>query len=210
MSQEYEQILQRYKSRAMPIIDNHRAAVNSFKNQEPSGDLDAEQEPEPRQDRYMNRVWPATDEAWGEAAQDFVREVVELRTALEEKVYGGESPSEHLVGLSSVSDDRLSELMETAAAAGDKKLERAVMLTARQRGLRGIVNRFIERDPDRRAAHEQLIRIPEIERLDGIAKAYKPPRAGPESLRPNFDAQERAALRDQGRESRRSGFFGRS
>lgn len=206
---EYDQILERYTSRAMPIIDNHRLQVQGLKDRDPSGDLDEQREHEERQDQYMNQVWPSIDEQWGEAASDFVVEVEQLRASLEEKVYGGDkSASGHLTALAAVPDERLPELMETAAAAGDEGLRRAVMLTARERGLRGIVNRFIDGDPERRAAYEQLNSLPEQDRLEGIAKGYKPPKAAPESLRPSQQARERAAARARGQQSTRSGFFG--
>lgn len=207
--QDYEQIHDRYTSRALPIIENHRTQVQRIKDQEPSIELDYEQEITKRQDQYIREVWTGIDDQWGQAASDFVGEVVRLRTSLEEEVYGGDrSATGHLAALASVSDDRLEQLMNTAGAAGDEGLRRAAMLTARERGLRDVVNRYIDSDPKRKAAYEKLIRIPENERLEDIAKGYKPPRASTESLLPNEDARERARARWQEAQRDRTQFFG--
>lgn len=49
-----------------------------------------------------------------------------------------------------------------------------------------------------------------LERLEGIAKGYKPPPAGPESLRPSPEALEKAEVARQKQGRMRSMFFQRS
>jgi uncharacterized protein YidB (DUF937 family) len=156
----------------------------------------------------MVEVWPSIDSRWGAAASDFVADVVQLRTRLEETVYGGKDPSSQtLIGLASVPTERLSELFDTAQQANDEGLRRAVMLTARQRGERGIVNSWIGSDPEREAAYERLNRIPGEDRLEAIAKGYKPPRASSESLAPSPEAQRCALERQRVGQAARRRFF---
>lgn len=206
MSESYEQIFERFTNRAMPIVYRANAEIQAFKDRDPRDDLDMEQEMLARQDEYMTQVWPRIDEEWADAASDLMQDVVRLRSELEKKAYGDEKADRaDLIQLANAPEEQLNVLLDT----GDAKLKQAVIDTARARGLRGVVNKFVNSDPARQAAHEQLVRIPTDEQLEAKAKGYMPRKASRESLLPNADAQERARLRRRGVESTRSEFFGR-
>lgn len=206
MSESYEQIFERFTTRALPIVERHKAEIQAFKDRDPRDDLDMEQEMRAREDEYMNRVFPAIDQAWADAASDLMQDVVRHRGELEKEAYGDEKADRaDLIQLADASVERLEVLLDT----GDAKLKQAVIDTARARGLRGVVNKFVNSDPARQAAHEQLVRIPTDEQLEAKAKGYRRPKAAREALQPNADARERARLRRQGQEQDRSAFFQR-
>lgn len=210
MSETYEQIFERFTDRALPIFERHRAEIRAFGDRDPAGDLDMEQEMRAREDEYMTQVWPRVDGEWGDAASDLMRDVVQLRSKLEETAYGGEKADRaDLIQLANAPEEQLRTLLDTAAATGDAKLRQAVVDTARARGLRGVVSKSVDADPARKAAYEQLVRIPTDQQLADKASGYRHPKASSEALQPNTDARERARLRDQGRESRRAEFFSR-
>jgi hypothetical protein len=199
---QYDEIQQRFEARALPLFEEHRDEVKrTYK-------LDAETPQEQRERHYMAQIWPKYERRWTQAAQDFVAETATLQNRLEARVFGKPDGS-HLIGLASVPSEKLSEVLDAATATGDAALQRSVIAVARQRGERGLVNRWVSQDQGRAAAAEELKAIPELERLEPIALGRRPPKAAPESLSPDPEAIEKQVSREAADVATRSAFFNR-
>lgn len=199
---KFDEVQKRLDERTIPLHEQHRQEVRrTFK-------LDAERPQEDREKLYMEKVYPKYEGAWTEAAQDFVHETVQLQNELEERAYGKPDPS-HLIGLANVPNEKLEEVLTSAQSAGDESLQRSVIAIARQRGERGLVNKWVESDADRKAAAQELKAIPELERLEPIAKGRRVPRAGTETLAPDREAIEEQVSKNAADEASRAAFFNR-
>lgn len=199
---KYDEVMKRFEEKTLPLHAQHREEVKqTFK-------LDGETPYEEREDKYMNKVYPRYERQWTKAAQDFVAETVELQRNLEERAYGKPSP-EHVIGLSTVPNDKLEEVLSTAKAAGDTKMQESVIAVARQRGERSLVNSFVEGDATRKAAVDELGHIPEHTRLEAIANGRKVPKADAVSLAPDYEAMQKQASKDAADEAARAEFFKR-
>lgn len=165
---------------------------------------------EERMDAYMES-YQGLERRLDALSGDFGRDVGKTIQEATRTLYAGagEKFSEHLTSVANVPDERLSELMATARRSGQEDLERAIAVTAFERGERGLFDRWAEANPERAAAVERIKGTPGSEQLyTRTARTMRPPKANLEDLQPTDVDRQRAAEAEAERNLPRVEFFG--
>jgi hypothetical protein len=167
---------------------------------------------EERQDLYMES-YQGLQKRLDSLSDEFGREVGKTIQEATQTLYAGEGKkfSEHLSAVATVSDEQLATLMRVARRSGQEDLERAVAVTAYERGERGLWGRWAEKDPERAAAVERIKGTPGAEQLyTRTAGAMRPPKANLEDLMPTDVDVRKAAEAEAAKNQPRVEFFGAS
>jgi len=169
----------------------------------------AELSAEERQDAYRARYGELERRFEGlreKFSKDVSSEVLEAQETLNRGT--GSRFSEHLTAVSSIRDEKLGEIM--ARRSGQEDLERAVAITAYERGVRPVWQSWAESDPERAEAVKLLRGVPGAEQFSTRTRTMRPPRAEEVDLEPTADdveAQQRTA--EEASAARKAFFSGR-
>jgi hypothetical protein len=142
------------------------------------------------------------EELVGEFGRDIGHDVFEAERTLHQGT--GAKFAEHLTALASVPDEKLSEIMTTARRSSQPYLERAIALTAYERGVRPVWSSWAEANPQARrgrqaatfnawaraALHEDL---PRDASAEGTPRGPRAHGRGPQAGRRGRGREEEAA-----------------
>jgi hypothetical protein len=167
--------------------------------------------PEERQDLYKESNEGL--ERWLDRLVDeFSRDVSKDVSEAEQTLNRGTGPrfSDHLTAVTGVRDEKLAEIMGVARRSGQADLERAIAVTAYERGVRPVWSSWAEANPERAEAVKLLRGVPGPEQLHTrTARAMRPRKARPEDLLPTAADEQRAAAEEAARQRPRQEIFGK-
>jgi|SRR5215207_1015153 len=169
---------------------------------------DANLSSEERQDIYRARYGELERRFEGLAEKfsgDVSRGVVEAQQTLNAGV--GAKFAEHLTAVSGIRDEMLGEIMATARRSGQADLERAVALTAYERGVRGVWRSRAESNPERAEAVKLIREVPGAVQFSNRVRTMRPPRADVRDIEPTAaDVQEARKASDAAAAARQAFF----
>jgi hypothetical protein len=145
----------------------------------------------------------------GEFGRDIGHDVHEAERVLNPGT--GPRFAEHLTAVTGIRDEKLAEIMATARRSGQADLERAIAVSAYERGVRPVWQSWAEANPERAQAVKRLRSTPGPEELyTRTALAMRPPKAGIGDLEPTAEDRKRAAEAEARKNAPRVEFFGSS
>lgn len=203
MDPDYRQIEDAFRAKAARLHEKERTLREMIRS-------DVDLSPEQRQQQYISG-YRAIEEDFERLVEGFGRETGQRVLAAQKKLASGKGErfAAHLAGLANVPDGRLGELMRSAERSGQKDLAQAVAVTAYERGIRPVFERWVESDPERAEALRTLRGTPGAAQLyDRTAKAMRPPKADLRALEPTREDVRRAQeKRERASRERRAFFF---
>jgi hypothetical protein len=165
---------------------------------------------EERQDAYRE-VYEGLERRLEQLSDEFGRDVGKDVYEAERTLNQGTGAkfAEHLTAVTSIRDEKLGEIMATARRSRETDLERAIAVTAYERGVRPVWQSWAEANPQRAEAVKRLRSTPGPEQLyTRTALAMRPPKASPADLEPTAVDRQRAADAEARRNAPRVEFYG--
>jgi hypothetical protein len=165
---------------------------------------------EERMDAYQES-YEGLERRLEQLSDEFGRDVGKDVYEAERTLNGGAAPrfAEHLTAVAGVRDEKLSEIMAVARRSGQADLERAIAVTAYERGVPPVWSAWAEANPERAEAVKLLRGTPGADQLwTRRGRTMRPRKARPEDLEPTAEDLKRAGEAEAKRNAPRVQFFG--